>query len=385
MFGFARRRPARSRRGRVAMLVTVAIVVVACGGGTSPAPSASSLAPSSSSPASAGAPSSPSTNPSTGAARTVAVEGGTGQYFDCLRSQYFDPFQTATGISVISAPEADDARIRVMVETGVYDVDVEQTGSDTTVRFGAELFEPIDYKLIPRDEMVEGLALDFGIGFDPFTYVLAYNKKFTGGAEPTTIADFFDLKKFPGKRGFQVDSPNNLAIVALLADGVAPEDLVPIDFDRAYTKLDSIKSQLVFFESGSNSKDLLDSGETPLIYTFANRVKESLDGGQPVGATWDGMLIGADFLAVPKGNPNKDVGMQLIAYIMSKEINGKLSDCIALAPGNKLSPVSDKTKDFLGTSHLDARHYVTDNPEFVKWAAENQEKNLERYQQWLSG
>jgi putative spermidine/putrescine transport system substrate-binding protein len=271
-----------------------------------------------------------------------------------------------------------------MVETGVYDVDVEQTSSDTVVRFGDELFERIDYGQINREEIVDGLALDHGVGFDPFTYVLAYNTKFTNGVAPTTIADFFDLQGFPGKRGFQINSPISLATVALFAEGVPPEEIIPIDFERAYAKLDSIKDQLVFFETGSNSKDLLDSGETPLIVTFANRVKESLDGGQPVGAVWDGMQIQSDFLSIPKGNPNKDAAMKLIAYIMSKEVNGKLSDCIALAPGNKLSPVSDKTKDFLGTSHLDQRHIVFDVPEAVRWAAENQEAILAQYQEWLA-
>jgi putative spermidine/putrescine transport system substrate-binding protein len=375
MTGSERRLPSVDRR--MALLFIASILVAACApsGGTGPPTTAATPTLATDGGAA---------SPSPGAASTsVAVEGGTGQYFDCLRSQYFDPFQAETDMQVISAPETDDTRIRLMVETGSYDVDVEQTTSDTVVRFGDELFERIDYSQINRDEIIEGLALDHGVGFDPFTFVVAYNTDFTNGQEPTTIEDFFDLERFPGKRGFQINSPISLATVALMADGVPPEEIIPIDFDRAYAKLDSIKDQLVFFETGSNSKDLLDSGETPLIYTFANRVKESLDGGQPVGAVWDGMQIQSDFLSIPKGNPNKDAAMRLIAYIMSKEVNGKLSDCIALAPGNRLSPVSDKTKDFLGTSHLDERHIVFDVPETVSWAAENQEAIMEQYQEWL--
>ncbi len=49
--------------------------------------------------------------------------------------------------------------------------------------------------------------------------------------------------------------------IALLADGVAPDKLYPIDADRAFKKLDTIKKQSIFWTTNSQSQQLLVDGE----------------------------------------------------------------------------------------------------------------------------
>ena len=56
-------------------------------------------------------------------------------------------------------------------------------------------------------------------------------------------ADLFDTAKIPGKRTFYKWSAPGVLEIALLADGVAPDKLYPLDLDRAFKKLDTIKKR----------------------------------------------------------------------------------------------------------------------------------------------
>ena len=320
------------------------------------------------------------------AAPTLRVEGGTGEYDDCLKWAYRDPFTEATGIQLVVAPEIDDyTRLKIEVETKQFNQsDVEGIASDIVQPpNGPQYLEPIDYSLVPQGEIVSGLAQPYGVASDTYAYVLGYNKTRTNGAAPEGWADFFDLQAFPGKRGVG-DSPNDILVMALLADGVSPDELIPIDFDRAFTKLDTIKSELVFWNTGSQVQDLLDSGEVALAITFANRVASSSAKGKPVAMVWNGQMIQSDMHGVPKGDPQKSLAMQYIAFITSAAINGRISECIALGPANTKAQVNPEKAPDLATSHLDVPYVVMDSPTISGWFNQNADEVNERFQTWKS-
>ena len=83
----------------------------------------------------------------------------------------------------------------------------------------------------------------------------AYNAENIQGVRPTTMADFFDLRTFPGRRGMRRIPQVNLEF-ALIADGV-PLDQVyavldtPEGLNRAFRKLDTIKDQVIWWEAGA--------------------------------------------------------------------------------------------------------------------------------------
>jgi len=75
------------------------------------------------------------------------------------------------------------------------------------------------------------------------------------------MADFFNTKKFPGKRGLRKSPKANLEM-ALVADGVAAADVYDVlatseGVDRAFAKLDSIKDSVVWWESGAQPPQLV--------------------------------------------------------------------------------------------------------------------------------
>jgi putative spermidine/putrescine transport system substrate-binding protein len=315
----------------------------------------------------------------------VVIEGGTGNFADCLRTQYFDPYTEATGNTVLEAPEDDGiTRPKLAAETGSYQVDVDFVSEpDLVVKNGPDILEPIDYTKVPKDEIIDGLALDHGVGVNPNALVLGYNEAYLPeGQTPERIEDFFDTERFPGKRAIFEFLESHTIALALLADGVAPEDVVPFDYDRAFAKLDTIKDDLVFAASGTDARSLLDSGEAPIQITFASRVKESIDAGQKAGIAWDGFSLFSDFMVIPKGDPKKDAAMDLVSFISSKEVSGNMSDCVAIGPANTAAKVNPGVQDFLPTSHLDARHVVLSSPEFLAWTTEHSEEIFNEFQAW---
>lgn len=316
--------------------------------------------------------------------KTLTIQTGTGQFADCLRTAYYEPFEKATGIKILTAPEnLDNSKFKLQVQTRHYMADVQWTDSTfAQSQDGTDYLEPIDYSKIHKEELIPGLALSNAAPLDTYATVLAYNSQKSGGKIPTGWSDFFDLKNFPGKRG--VANSSSTIMVALMGDGVAPKDIVPFDYDRAFKKLDSIKSELIFWDSGSQVQDLLASGEVSLAMAFANRVDAVKASGKPVEMLWSGALIGADFLGVPKGNPNAAAAMQYISFVLSKEINGRLTDCIATGPVNTKAPVNPKWQNLYPTSHLDEPHVITDDPQVTSWLASRANEIDERFQQWKS-
>lgn len=353
----------RARSVRAALGVMILATMAGCGGQSS---SASGSAPAA-------------------ASDEIVIEGGTGLFADCLRTQYYDAYTEATGTTVLEAPEDDGiVRPQLAAETGSYQVDVDFVSSpDLVEKNGPEILEEIDYSLVPKDEIIEGLALDYGVGVNPNALVLGYNEDFLPeGQTPEGIEDFFDLEKFPGKRAIFEFLESHTIALALLADGVPAEELVPFDYDRAFAKLDTIKDELVFAQSGTDARSLLDSGEAPIQITFASRIKESIDAGGHAGIAWDGFSLFSDFMVIPKGDPNGELAMDLVAFISSKEVSGNMSQCVAIGPANTQAAVNPDVEDFLPTSHLDERHVVLTSPDFLAWTTEHSEEIFNKFQEW---
>ena len=89
-----------------------------------------------------------------------------------------------------------------------------------------------------------------------YSTAIYYNVKTFGDRVPQSCADFFDTKTYPGKRAVRSAAlPNPLIECALIADGVKPDDLYPLDIDRAFKKIETISDNLVFWESDLGFRD----------------------------------------------------------------------------------------------------------------------------------
>jgi putative spermidine/putrescine transport system substrate-binding protein len=367
--------------------LAASLLLAACAGAASPAPSEAppaSEAPASAAPSEAAPSEAPPaadicTNPARADGTTLTFVSYGGAYQEAQRKGWLEPYAALTGVTFQESEDSSNAQIKAQVEAGQVTWDIVDVGNDFGLEANAPLLEPLDFTKIHKDEILAGFVDTYRVADITYGVVLAYNTEKTGGVVPTGWADYFDTAKIPGKRGMYDYSAGGVFEVALLADGVAPTDLYPLDLDRAIKKLDTIKSDLVFWGSGAESQDLIGKGETTLSLMWNGRAysAKAID-NNPVEIQWNQQIVTADYFVVPKGTPNKDAAMDFIAWATCKENNAAPSNYIPYGPTNKnAQPAADKVPD-LSVSNADANSAYFDDT----WVVENATLLEDTYQAW---
>ncbi len=363
---------------------TAGLLVAACAGAESPAPSAAPpAAPSSeasAAPSSAAPAADVCTNPAPaapGTTLTFASYGGV--YQKAQRQAWLEPYAKLTGVQWTESEDSANATIKAQVESGQVTWDVVDVGNDFGLERNSDVLEPLDFSLIHKDEILPGFVGPYRVADITYGIVLAYRSDLTGGQVPQGWADFFDLKKFPGKRGMYDYSAGGIFEVALMADGVAPKDLYPLDIPRAIRKLDTIKDQLVFWPGGAKSQELIGSGEVTMSLMWNGRAwsAKHLD-NKPVEIQWNQQILTADYFVVPKGTPNKDEAMKFIAWATCAQNNAAPSQYIPYGPTNvNAKPAPDKVPDLAVSNVNDTTAYFDD-----QWVVDNAQALDDAYNAW---
>jgi putative spermidine/putrescine transport system substrate-binding protein len=318
-------------------------------------------------------------NPATGGNSVVFVGFG-GSYQQAQTRAWFEPFSEETGIEVLQESPTDYAKLRAMVENQQVTWDVVETGEEFGLGSSTQWLEPLDYSVIDSENIIRDLESKYRVPLMFYGNVLAYNTEQVEGT-PQNWADFFDLEKFPGKRCLW-QFPTETLEIASLGAGTPPEDLYPLDIELALDELDTIKDQIVWWESGAQSQQLLSDGEVGLASIWTGRADTAIDAGKPVKIQWNQHIAAADYLVVPKGAPHKEQAMELIAYIVSAKNNHRLASYIANAPVNTESIPKVDPKD---AAQLPTAHLEQGVPLNGQWWAENRERATEMFNQWLLG
>ena len=260
--------------------------------------------------------------------------GGTTQ--DAQKKAWVEPFEKADGITVKLDGPTDYGKLKAMVDSGNVDWDVVDVEGDFAVAAAKQgLLEPIDFNVVKKGDLDPRFTGDHHVGSFYYSFVLGFNKDALGGKEPKSWADLFDTKTYPGKRTFYKWSAPGVLEIALLADGVPADKLYPLDLDRAFKKLDTIKSDIVWWSGGAQSQQLLASGEAPIGAFWNGRIFAVQKDEPSVGLSWNQNLTAADVLVVPKGAKNKADAMKFLAEATSAKPQAELASLTQYAPINK--------------------------------------------------
>ncbi|RDL45572.1 ABC transporter substrate-binding protein [Marinomonas piezotolerans] len=290
------------------------------------------------------------------------------------------PFSAIHDIKVIQDGPTDYGKLKAMVESGNVQWDLVDVEADFAYRAAAEgLLEPLDFSVIDTTNIDPRFVSDYGIGSFYFSFVLAYNKNRLS-SEPSSWQQLFDLENYPGKRAlYKWPSPGVLEL-ALIADGVEPANLYPLDLDRAFAKLDTIKDDIIWWGGGAQSQQLLASGEVSMGMFWNGRVFSLQADGLPVGVSWKDNLVMSDFLVIPKGAKNKDAAMKFLAYSTSAQGQADFSTLTAYSPINtKSSEIIDAGLNaYLPTNYTDDQVSL----DYQYWAKNGLEIS-KRWNNWL--
>jgi putative spermidine/putrescine transport system substrate-binding protein len=374
------------RSTTVIAFLAITAIITGCsgGGGASPAASVPASEPAASEPAaseSAGAsPESAACNPPRQEGVTLTFVSFGGVYQEAQRKAWLEPYTELTGVQFTEDENSSNATIKAQVEAGQVTWDVVDVGNDFGLDVHKDLLEPLDYTLIPKDELNADLGItDYRIPDITYGVVLAYNTDATAGKVPEGWADYFDTAKIPGKRGAWDYSEGGMFEFALLADGVAPADLYPLDLPRATAKLNTIKDDIVFWASGAESQELIGSGEVAMSMIWNGRgwSAKNID-NKPVEMQWNQQIVTADYLVVPKGSPNKDAAMAFIAYTACAANNAGPSEFIPYGPTNTNSTANPAMVDDLSVTNADENSAYFDDA----YLAENFDEIDAAWQAW---
>jgi putative spermidine/putrescine transport system substrate-binding protein len=184
--------------------------------------------------------------------------------------------------------------------------------------------------------MRPGFGWEFAASTYFFSYVIAYDSQKFGSNAPTGMADFFDVKKFPGKRSLYKWGVSSWE-AALLADGVAPASLYPLDLKRAHDKIAAFKDNIVsYWGGGAESQQVLLSGDASMALIWSTRasILEQDSNGQ-IKFIWDQGLISPGAMAVIKNNPGgKDTAMKFIASAQDPQKQLVMFNMLGQGPAN---------------------------------------------------
>jgi len=300
----------------------------------------------------------------TTSAFAVTVVSWGGAYTESQKLGYGDPTAAKLGIPVNWVDYTGGlSEIKAQKEAGAITWDIiDVYAKDTIIGCDEGIFHEFDFDkdFLPApdgtpasQDFFTSMPSKCAVGNILYSWNYAYNDDKIGSKKPKTIKDFFNTKKFPGKRAIYKGAMSNLEI-ALVADGVkasgaqAGGDLLyrkaeGAGIDRALNKIKALCTDpnggCVFWNAGAQPPELLANGEVVMATGWNGRFFNAQMEGTPLVQVWDAQILDYEYFALVKGGPGYDDGsaMKVLAEMTSTEGLAGSAKYIAYAPWRKSS------------------------------------------------
>ncbi|GEO86844.1 MULTISPECIES: extracellular solute-binding protein [Alphaproteobacteria] len=297
-----------------------------------------------------------------------------------------EDFVTASGVNLLSDGPTEQAKIQAQVEAGNVMWDVVDTGDLMPFVHCGKLFQKLDFSKIDISKIPPGQVGECSVPAMNYAVVLMYKKSTYGDNPPTSWADFFDTKKFPGTRAIPGygDAEGYMIELALLNDGVEKDKLFPADIDRALNKYRGMRDDLILWQTGSQSQQMMESGETDMAIVWSGRGKAAVANGAEYEPVWKDWVVVKDQLTIPLGTKNLDGAYALINAYLGQKAQEIMTETTSYSPINiDAKPKVDEltTKWLTSTPEKLAQAY---NYNISYWVDHNTELN-EKWASFIAG
>ncbi|MCK1274676.1 polyamine ABC transporter substrate-binding protein [Bradyrhizobium sp. 61] len=276
---------------------------------------------------------------------SVVVYDGGGSMGAAQRKAFSEPFEAETGIKVIHQPGVNAGVQRAAILAGAPKHDVTNISGGALGAFDQDgLLLPLDYALWSEKDRAGFDVVAASRTYAPamlYSMLIAYDEKRHAAQAPQSWADIWDVRTFPGKRTLAAGT--NAADgatyeIALLADGVPPESLYPIDWPRALKSLDRLRADVVkFWSNGAESVQLQVDKQASLGSAWNGRIDGANDQGASIGKSWNQGILQWSAWAIPKGTANVENAQKYIAFMSRPEPQARFSELITYGPTNSLA------------------------------------------------
>lgn len=247
-----------------------------------------------------------------------------------VQQVFAHPFTEATAIPTNMAGwDGGIDALRTQAKAADDPWDLVMVDSDTLATGCTEgLFEKLDWSAIGgKDHYLPQAVSDCGVGAGIASLVLAWDRDKLPGTP--TWADFWDVAKYPGKRGLHKGVRGNLEF-ALIADGVAPADVYKVlatadGVDRAFRKLDQLKPYIVWWQDDAEAARILASGDVLMTSAFAPPIAQvNRTAHRNFGVQWNASLYEVQSWAIIKASPNLRQATQFLYFAGTPAIEARL-------------------------------------------------------------
>ncbi|MDC3158594.1 extracellular solute-binding protein [Candidatus Pelagibacter sp.] len=357
----------------------------------------------------------------TTSAFAVTVVSWGGAYTESQKLGYGDPTAAKLGIPVNWVDYTGGlSEIKAQKEAGAITWDIMDVyAKDTIIGCDEGIFVEFDFDkdFAPApdgtpasQDFFTGMPSKCAVGNILYSWNFAYNDATIGSKKPKTIKDFFNTKKFPGKRAIYKGAMSNLEI-ALVADGVkasgaqAGGDLLyrkmeGAGIDRALGKIKKLCTDpnggCVFWNAGAQPPELLANGEVVMATGWNGRFFNAQMEGTPLVQVWDAQILDYEYFAMVKGGPNDANGkaLKVLREMTSSEGLAGSAKYIAYAPWRKSSIAvmeagepwykDGKTNmvPHMPTNPANLKSHILMNPDY--WA-DNQDEINEKWEAMKAG
>lgn len=342
----------------------------------------------------------------TAAEELVVVSWG-GAYTASQQKAYHDPYMAANpDIKIINDDSSNGgvAKLRAMQEANNVTWDlVDLVAADAIRACDEGLVQEVDHDLLLAAAPDGAPATeDFGdlivspcfIPQIVYSTTFGYRTDMVGDTPPTSINDVFDLETYPGKRSLEKKAINNLEW-ALLADGVPAGEIYDAlstdeGVERAFAKLDTIKDQVIWWEKGAQTPQLLADGEVVMGSTYNGRLFSVIEEEkQPVAMLWDWQIFDLDGWVIPVGSPHQEEVEKYLHFATDTQRLADQAAYISYGPARVSSATLVGDHAELG---IDMAPHMPTNPKFAEntllynyefWA-DNADDLNQRFNAWLN-
>ncbi len=256
--------------------------------------------------------------------RTLKVATWGGAYGEAQRTAILDPAAKRLDIKIVRLTAAQNGK-------GTENADVLETGQSELIAGCADgsLAKLGDIKLSTdaadgsaAADFIEGGASSCGVASFAWSALMLVNQSKFKGRAPQTLAEAFDVKRFPGDRAL-IRRAENLFEMLVVAGGTAPGDVYTALNDREVVddvlkRLEELLPNVIWVDSPKAAVELLESGKVVAAMSYSGRAFRKTVAGN-IGAIWDGHVFDFSSWAVSAKAGDPELAKEFIALATSPE------------------------------------------------------------------
>ena len=339
------------------------------------------------------------------AGETLTIVSWGGAYEESQRIAYFAPFEEKTGveIEIVRYDGGLDELRRHIEETGgdpEWDL-VDMVVADAHRACSAGLIAPFDPAILApapdgtpaADDFLDGAIGKCWVAQTVYSTAIAYDERAYPGLKPRTVADFFDVERFPGKRALQ-KAPIAVLEWALLSYDVPRAQIYDLlstkrGLDLAFRRLDRLRGHIVWWRDGGAPPRQLQEGEAAMASGYNGRFFHAIaEQDAPIAMIWDGQLLDYATWTIVEGADDQTLAERFVAFATRAENLARQARHISYGPTRqsareRVGMYADSNIPMQAHLPTAPRHMEAAITKDHAWYARTEDLRRRRFEAWL--